>query len=599
MKLRNYFFGALACLALASCSSDDDAIDSGQEGKDGVACIAVKITMPESGITRGWNDSDQTLGQHQSGDENEIKINNIVLYFFDASGKQWDNPREIELPTINNTTDGVDDTDKTIESSTEAFVIFNNTTNLPASVIAVLNAPETDGKAKIYTATTVETLRNNISDDWTAITQGGFIMSNAVYVNDETTQYAVSLTEKLITGTVLSEVQEEAKKSPVEIYVERVLARVSVDLLNDSKKKISSEEKEYQMGYSSTDKATIVSIVDGWWLDRTAQKSYLLKDLSSTYSQFSDSWWNSVNYKRSYWANNVADQTFAHYDYSNNTWGDKYCFENVDQTNYTQLVVAATLYERTGTEGAYVYTPISLVEHKTVKWRKADFLNEAINIIKIYSDAAHTTPITSDKLSIVANNKNTNYQVGGTDNKTNIEPWQGKLVIADGTYYDNQGNELTQAEAQELLDKEIGAFKYWNNGKTYYYTGIQHNETDDDSKHAIIRNHKYVIDVTSITGLGTPVPYDPNDPNDANPDTPKEDPDTPPTTPEPDYPDDPEFPGDSDDPSDDDDDPTDPSDDDNEDPIVPEKPTDDKVSSMAAKIYVLQYRVVSQSVDLQ
>ena len=62
MKLRNYFFGALACLALASCSSDDDAIDSGQEGKDGVACIAVKLVMPGGNITRTedskWNGAD-------------------------------------------------------------------------------------------------------------------------------------------------------------------------------------------------------------------------------------------------------------------------------------------------------------------------------------------------------------------------------------------------------------------------------------------------------------------------------------------------------------------------------------------------------------
>lgn len=582
MKLRNYFFGALACLALASCSSDDDAIDSGQENTGGNAVIAIKLSMPEGGTTRGWNDPISDGNFHANGDAAEIDVNNVVLYFFDADGKQWGDPRDI-TESFSSVTDDKDATDKTIESNTKAFVIFNNTKNLPKSVIAVLNAPVEGGSTKKFTATTIEILRKNV-ESLSGHTTGAFVMSNAVYVNDSKAQYAVSLDGKVKSSTDLASAQTAAKEDPVEIYVERVLARVHVDLL-ESGKKISSTPQDYQMGYDAANKSTIVSIVDGWWLDNTNQKSFLLKDLSDEYSIFADQWWNSTAYKRSYWANNPDGSTFAHYNYTSKTWGDKYCFENVSQANPTRLVVAATLYKKV----ADTYTAISLIEHKTVKWEKADFISDVISKIQLYSDNSHTTPITSSVLSIVANSKSSEYSVSGIE----IEPWQAKLVIADGTYYKYDGTSITKDQAQTLLDEQIGAFKYWNNGKTYYFTNIQHNETDEDSKFAVIRNHKYVIDVTSITGLGTPVPFDPYDPDDSDdPTDPTPNPLTPPTsTPDPDYPDDPEFP-------DDPDDPTDGDDDDEEDPIVPEIPTNDNVSAIAAKIYVLQYRVVNQSVNL-
>ena len=47
----------------------------------------------------------------------------------------------------------------------------------------------------------------------------------------------------------------------------------------------------------------------------------------------------------------------------------------------------------------------------------------------------------------------------------------------------------------------FGNILYWNGGKTYYFIDIKHT----NGASAVIRNHVYKLNVTSIVGLGTPV----------------------------------------------------------------------------------------------
>lgn len=594
MKAKNLFFGALACLAFAACSNDDEpVVNPGGAQTEGDAVMAVRISMPEAASTRAWADGDETKGNHVNGEAAEIAISSVVLYFFDANGNQWGEPQDI-TETFKEQTDGADATDKTIESKCDAFVIFNNIQDKPSQVIAVLNAkPLTDGgkEYKKYAATSINALRKELSDDFKNITSGGFIMSNAVYKSDDNIVYAADCSNSLKTGKTLADAQKAAKEAPVEIYVERVLARVSVDMANSGGTYVTSNIGETQLGYNVNDKINIVAIPNGWWLDNTAQESYLMKDLDG-YTN-TESWWNSEDYKRSYWAKSYVGtsgddkQWYASYDYSKykNNLNDKYCFENTTSeiADKTQLVVAATLYEtESNGEEKTTYKILQLVEHKAVKWKFSDFIKNIINtpVLKVKVDGGDMRILTSEELKVVTNSGSTSNPT--IDGKA-IKAWQAKLEVnVSGTnieYYNGRTNEkLTdKAAAQTLLDTEIGAFKYWKNGQTYYFTDIQHYDSGTE-QFGVVRNHMYKIKVTSITGLGTPVPYDPN-PTPTDP--------TDPTDPE--DPKDPEYPTDPEDPTN----PTDP-----EEPIDPEIPTNDQVTSMAAQISVLQYRVVKQNVTL-
>ena len=74
----------------------------------------------------------------------------------------------------------------------------------------------------------------------------------------------------------------------------------------------------------------------------------------------------------------------------------------------------------------------------------------------------------------------------------------------------------TYAEVNSRLATNCGHAKLWQDGYTYYYMDIRHlgsiesaadSENDVASKGAygIVRNHIYALNITSLSGLGTPV----------------------------------------------------------------------------------------------
>lgn len=116
------------------------------------------------------------------------------------------------------------------------------------------------------------------------------------------------------------------------------------------------------------------------------------------------------------------------------------------------------------------------------------------------------------------------------------------------TYYKNDGTEATPiwktisaTVANTALGTETAQVR--KNGMTYYYMPISHLGSDNTiAKYGIVRNHLYDINVTDMSGFGSPV----NDPTEI---------------------------------------------------IIPTVPVENK-SYVAAKINVLQWRVVSQDVKL-
>lgn len=116
------------------------------------------------------------------------------------------------------------------------------------------------------------------------------------------------------------------------------------------------------------------------------------------------------------------------------------------------------------------------------------------------------------------------------------------------TYYKNDGTEatpiwntITATDANTALGTETAQVR--KDGMTYYYMPISHLGSDNTiAKYGIVRNHLYDINVTDMSGFGSPV----NDPTEI---------------------------------------------------IIPTVPVENK-SYVAAKINVLQWRVVSQNVNL-
>lgn len=595
MKLRNYFFGALACLALASCSSDDDAIDSGQEGKDGVACIAVKFEMPGT-TTRAWASSESN-DDYFAGDKDAEKTVSSAVFFLYKDGVFVKKCDVVSNPET--TTDGAT---LTVERFFEDahIVIVDDVT--PTHILAVLNGSDgliTEINEKSL-AEAIAIIKENELEGITA----GITMTNSVYVDGSNVITATPINGRIGYGADQTEAENAAKAKPVTISVERVFARVNVT----SSSSITNAGTE-------VDGVTVIPEIKGWWLDNTNKQSYAVKSLTNAYTfalntgktELSETnWWNDAKDFRSYWAN-AAQATesninkFGHY-----TWGsannvDKYCFENINQAYPTQIVVAAVLKE-----GGVAVDVIQWAGKNFVgATAKTDFYSAVItsnslNDIKKKetSSPGDPTSITSTDLNLIWNNKTTiqKYKKKGDTEYTPLKDWQSLVSVINTTGYTYYigGEEVTGTDAekkQKLIDavyQRIGTVNFYNGGQTYYFTEIEHEPVYQETDFAVIRNHYYKLTLNSITGLGTPVPNPADPDDDPTPGTPGSDDPTPDPTdpyyPDPDDPNGPDYP-----------DPTDP---DPDQPIIPEKPTDNH-SAISATVQILKYRVVSQSVNLK
>ena len=571
MKAKNLFFGALACLAFAACSNDDEpVVNNGAQAE--YACVTVQFSMPGGSSTRAWNDDADDNTYYKKGDDAEVTVSSARFFFFDASKNKCLEP---ETPaSLGAATDG---TNLTIDKVHGATIVLEDPTVTPAYIAVAINLPA--GYAGINPATLdelTETLHDVVGTNTklSGATAGTFVMTNSVFVNGSDVIQATPIEPAQIGRGKTPEVAATAAiAAPVKIAVERVLARVHVE----GTSVVGNESVTFSGSATPT---KIIPTIEGWWLDCTNKGSYLVKQLDATYSfnvntgktALSEGWWNDLGDSRSYWANAITSAGYGHYTYGTANNADKYCFENT-ATSTTKLVVAATLKDELG-------NPVDLIQWAAINFNGADAFNQYMATYYLKDKYLKSTDGGTTKAALTKDDFTFIYNTDETGESTlNEKDWQTRLGVKDDaatTYYLADGTEKTVAEMNNELKDAVGIFKFYNEGQTYYFTEIQHEPVYQETDFAIIRNHYYALNIQSITGLGTPVP------------NPEDEPTTDPTDP---YFPDPEDPDDGTNP-----DPGDP-DDPEDKPIVPELPENDH-SAIAAQVQILKYRIVSQNVNL-
>lgn len=582
MKLRNYFFGALACLALASCSSDDDAIDSGQDQK-GDAYVAVKLVMPGSTTRAEW-----ATDNYASGTDAENKVTDINFFLFDNSGNQIQAPISYSgenLPTMT-----PDNSTGTIEELSDILILLKDGV-APAKIAVVINWPYTTSPDQSTTLTQLVAMHGA---ELKKHTSGTFVLSNSVYLdNSGNPVYATPVTaNNIIYASSDTEIESQAETKAVKIPVERVVARIDVDYQKEGGAiKLSDNSETLDIIYYNSDTETtledvkVTSYITGWWLHNTTSDTYLEKNLGtkSSYTWTGsntttlDPWFNDPTDYRSYWANIPSTVTWQSYEYGAAAIENMYSLENTSQDNPTYFMVAARLVRDDGTKKL-----VDLVQWMGKNFLSADdfktYIAKYLGNLGYSASADGNTALTKTNFKFIYNDK---AHYTGSD-KYNDYNWQSRMGLASGSLYKG-GVAIADADAE--LKSLIGIFKYYNNGQTYYFKKITHEPAYTESTYGIIRNHLYKLKITGITGLGTPVPNE-NDKDESDPTDP-----IPPTdpTPTPTDPTTPDFPEDPTDPS--------PTPETPDQPITPETPKDDH-SAIAAQIMILKYRVVEQNIGL-
>lgn len=629
MKLRKLMFGALACLAFAACSDDNDVVNNVNTGADGDADQMVKINIVAPAGTRALD--------YSAGTDEENKVSSAVFVFFNNGDfVQASHASEIDF-TFNN------GSANTVSKISQAVVLLNEPKVLPNQVIAILNSSLT--KTELNEKKPSLSVLKQMISDCSAVGEGQFVMSNSVWsTNCETTitrDHLVAKNNNKLSGETADKEGEDTPngKDPdeddifqltpeeeaaledaaiVNIYVERVLAKVNV-VMNATQDKITADDITItgvsgSAGSYTTNAGTlteIVPVIKGIHLSYASPASYLLKQYSNEgWGGAADAWIDATNF-RSYWGKSIpaanwkegfstTETNFAwrHKQYSNVKKAEAKGANAVTYEFYTQENTSAASSATTSTKVVITAqlttdgtTSVGdLVKYKGLYYSEADFLKIAAQKL---IDGKFTFKVA---VANAASNDWAQY-LKSTRVKGEEKDWEIRIVtkFAVDAFAEvaKDGAATTVADINEYLLDEIGRAWEWQDGRCYYYVDVEHINAET----AIIRNHVYQLNINAIAGMGTPV-YDPDkgEDKDGNPDEDgKPDEDT----------DNDDDPTDSDgnddkDPEGGDKDPEGtPDPDDDEDPIIPQRPTEDAFY-VSAKLNILKWAIVpAQDVDLQ
>lgn len=235
MKIFKFFPLACAALMMSACSSDNDIEGGATKPGSDPQYLAVNIVNVGTTPTRA--------GEYENGTEEESKIKKVRFYFFNGDGS----PYLIKNPNVTGVTGGGsvnyleatpgDDTttpgsSANVEKITQTVLVINGEQNAaPAAIMAVVN-PETVEPATLKNGATMRLSelrkaavgQNFYKKDASTGALSDFVMSNSVYVNT-----GEDVCASLVAGHIATS-QETAMTKPVDLYVERVVAKVTANV---------------------------------------------------------------------------------------------------------------------------------------------------------------------------------------------------------------------------------------------------------------------------------------------------------------------------------------------------------------------------------
>lgn len=569
-------------LGVASCSSEDVAGGDAQNGKGTTSFLAVNLKTvgnAPTGNARQTRANSPKGETYEDGEGKENAIKSVRFYFFNADGTPY------IFNNVNGKGNYIDrevkvnpgDQSQTVEGITETVLVLNGENHVaPASMLTVINPDINpgllkDGAPLRWSVMRKELVGTKFYDD------DHFMMSNSTYQEAGNDLCTTQLTGKTYAS------QDAAQSHPVNVYVERVNAKVNANVVGSNFETETADvildgvtmkgNQRTKVGDLSlakedgtSDKKEIFAYIVGWGLATENGRAELFKQIDT--QKFTDEIlgiypWSSADYHRSFWAlsfpfggtgegkNEPLNHPFS--EYTNKLGEAVYTLPNTPKeviddahaydNNLTKFVVAARLAYKDG-DGSL--KPAEICEYKGQEFLgtenlKNTYLNE---ISRFYKKVPATVAGEPDKyVNLTPSDITfTTTAPSGTEAKNYVV--FAALANPNITLYEKKGGNWEVADkavVNKMLQEAPAEVR--KGGMAYYYTTIKHlGEVGKLGEYGIVRNHSYQISLNSIKGFGTPV-YDPNK------------------------------------------------------IIVPTIPSDDK-TYLAAKINVLSWRVVPSTVDL-
>lgn len=542
MKTGKLISIALLSLAVA-CSKEN--VTSNQGGSDANQYMAVDIAMSVGSSTKAPSD-------YRDGSEAESTVNvkNSIFLFYDAYGNfltsgvisategSVDENGNLKLTTNNQS--------GYVEKESKAVIVLGPTRLRPALVLAVLNYDNCDALRNLSLADAhTQVDKREISTE-----AGKFTMTNSVYVDGKNIVNATP-----IAASSVKETKEEALKTPVQIYVEREVAKVNMKAKDGLKQtaegKICFETPNAESVLDGV-KVSARIVVDGWAANAFNTTSYLVKDVPASWlvtNPFAN--WYDEAAKRTFWAQDSNYSGSEEYVFGRTPEDEPGTYKNVKYLSWNDAAKNKVdsynyMYENTtdkasarvnGGELANVPTILIAAHVETAKtgaaWERQDiykfgglfYTDESLRnyaadqILKGKLHWEYTTAEGSKTASVEPKQIDATFVANVADNSGSVKVKVAKITApAEGAKLMKEGEPASEIESanwaktvEDILNgengfniakKELVCFK---NGMCYYQVPIKHNQAAEDVAYGTVRNHIYELTLSKIAKIGNPV----------------------------------------------------------------------------------------------
>lgn len=513
-------------MTVMSCSSSDDLNGGGADAND-KSYLAIRIN--NVGSVAG----SRAASDYSDGTADENHIESVRFYFFNSDGSPYILKKDGQSTGINwlekseDLNTGNKDNPNVSVISNPLLVIEGNTGASPAVMIAVINPKSLDGDQLGNGAKSLDDVkRTSIFSKFYTTDNKNFVMSNSVYVAN-----GVEKCTSIVTGHVATDAKK-ATDNPVDLYVERVVAKVQptidANYTAGGRKweKINGKDAIKVGVYGTND---IYAVVDGWGVADEDGKAELVKQVNTAWNDdnLGISVWTSSDYHRCFWTSSVAFAAGSNgaegnvpVNHSYNDFAARqltdcaYTLPNAPTTvnadpyasTLTKMVLATHLVYKDGSD----YKPAEICQYRGLQYLHVeDVKKEVANKFAEYyicKDGTRTKLQPSDIEFTTTAPDIKDYQVVATlRTLATGETLQKKTGTTEeaSSYQD-----VTKKTLQDLMDAEKAQIR--KDGMAYYYVPIRHLGTDPKKVgyYGIVRNHVYSINIQNMYGFGTPV-YDP------------------------------------------------------------------------------------------
>lgn len=542
MKTGKLISIALLSLAVA-CSKEN--VTSNQGGSDANQYMAVDIAMSVGSSTKAPAD-------YRDGSEAESTVNvkNSIFLFYDAYGNfltsgvisaaegSVDENGNLKLTTNNQS--------GYVEKESKAVIVLGPTRLRPALVLAVLNYDNCDALRNLSLADAHTQVDNRVI----STEAGKFTMTNSVYVDGKNIVNATP-----IAASSVKETKEEALKTPVQIYVEREVAKVNMKAKEGLKQaaegKICFETPNAESVLDGV-KVSVRIVVDGWAANAFNTTSYLVKDVPASWlvtNPFAN--WYDEAAKRTFWAQDPNYSGSEEYVFGRTPEDEPGTYKNVKYLSWNDAAQNKVdsynyMYENTtdkasarvnGGELANVPTILIAAHVETAKtgadWERQDiykfgglfYTNKSLKnyaaeqILKGKLHWEYTTAEGLKTASVLPDQVKSKIVANVADNSGSVKVEVEALTApAEGAKLMKEGEPASEIESanwaktvEDILNgengfniakKELVCFK---NGMCYYQVPIKHNQTAEDVAYGTVRNHIYELTLSKIAKIGNPV----------------------------------------------------------------------------------------------